>query len=109
MPLFYENPAHEDLCDWAGAEHVERADVNVVEDWDLPDADKAVLVEVGVPHLDHLVSRTHLRDPGCPMIHTNSGGLLYPLTEFRTPLFPEKPWGALRSRARDRGRPPRRS
>ncbi|MBM9504035.1 SUKH-4 family immunity protein [Actinacidiphila acididurans] len=93
MTLFYEDLAYEDLCDWAGEEHVERADPDGVRDWDLPDADKAVLTRVGVPHLDRLVSRTYLRDGSCPMIRTDSGGLLYPLAEFRHPRFPDRAWG----------------
>ncbi|MEW1861569.1 hypothetical protein AB0399_14515 [Streptomyces sp. NPDC088194] len=41
VTLFYEDLAYGDLCGWAGAEHVERADPDVIRDWDLPDADKA--------------------------------------------------------------------
>lgn len=81
VSLFYEDLTYKDLVDWAGEEHVERATLETVTDWQIPTEDKAVLVEVGVPHVEHLVTRACFQTEAQPTLQTNRGTLLYRLTE----------------------------
>ncbi|WP_307710733.1 SUKH-4 family immunity protein [Streptomyces sp. V1I6] len=50
--MFYEGLAYDDLVDWAGEGGVIRADRQTVAEWRIAEADKAVLVDVGVPNSD---------------------------------------------------------
>ncbi|MFH9576259.1 hypothetical protein [Streptomyces sp. NPDC017230] len=50
-------------------EHRERATLEIVTDWQIPTEDKAVLVEVGVPHVEHLVTRACFQTEAQPTLH----------------------------------------
>ncbi|MFE0460948.1 SUKH-4 family immunity protein [Kitasatospora sp. NPDC058965] len=71
---------HAALVDWAGAEHVVRADPDTVAPWLLPDEQKALLVEVGVPAAHDLIERAALQSGAAPQLATTDGRRLYQLT-----------------------------
>ena len=82
MALFYEGLAYEDLVDWAGEQGVTRAKWSVVGGWRIPDADKAVLVEVGIPRTDDTpLTRVCLQESAQPTLPTADGRLLYLVAE----------------------------
>ncbi|MFD7199203.1 SUKH-4 family immunity protein [Streptomyces sp. NPDC059893] len=81
MALFYEDLSHDDLTDWAGDEHVHRADPAVVVGWQIPDEHKRLLVEVGVPEVDNLIDRVCFQSDPQPTLLTREGALHYRLTE----------------------------
>ncbi|MFG2481056.1 SUKH-4 family immunity protein [Streptomyces fagopyri] len=82
MALFYEGLSYEDLVDWAGERRVTRAESRVMGDWRIPDADKAVLIEVGVPHTeDTPLTRVCFQEGAQPTLPTADGRLLYLVAE----------------------------
>lgn len=82
MPLFYEDLSYEDLVDWAGAQGVTRASRQMVQAWRIPEADKTVLVEVGVPNSEDLpLTRVCFQREAEPTLCSNDGRLLYLVAE----------------------------
>ncbi|MFG2662453.1 SUKH-4 family immunity protein [Streptomyces sp. NPDC048425] len=43
---------YDELTAWAGAENVTRADPAVVSGWQIPEDQKALLADVGIPAVD---------------------------------------------------------
>ncbi|MFG2441011.1 SUKH-4 family immunity protein [Streptomyces sp. NPDC048508] len=80
MTLFYEDLSHDDLTDWAGSEHVHRADPAVIADWRIPSEHKRLLAEVGVPEVENLIGRVCFQAEPHPTLSTRDGSLLYCLT-----------------------------
>ncbi|MFI1176808.1 SUKH-4 family immunity protein [Streptomyces melanogenes] len=81
MALFYEDLSHDDLTDWAGVEHVHRADPAIVIGWQIPDEHKRLLAAVGVPETENLIDRVSFQPESQPILPTSEGALLYRLTE----------------------------
>jgi hypothetical protein len=80
--LFYEGLAYDDLVDWAGEGGVERADRQTVAEWRIAEADKAVLVDVGVPNSDDVpCTRVCFQTEAEPAVSTADGRLLYLMAE----------------------------
>src|SRR5215213_4584736 len=75
--------AYEDLVAWAGDGNVTRADAAAVAGWRIPEGQKAVLVDVGVPLVDRLVERVAYQTDPEPLLETASGKRLYQLTHER--------------------------
>lgn len=71
---------HEQLVSWAGADNVGRADPVVVAKWLIPDGQKAMLVDVGVPVAHELIEYPALQLEAAPQLATNDGRRLYQLT-----------------------------
>ncbi|MGX6738995.1 SUKH-4 family immunity protein [Streptomyces peucetius] len=85
--LFYEGLAYDDLVDWAGEGGVTRADRQTVAKWRIPEADRAVLVEVGVPHSDDVpLTQVCFQAEAEPAVSTADGRLLYLLAESQSPV-----------------------
>ncbi|MGH3247050.1 MAG: SUKH-4 family immunity protein [Trebonia sp.] len=72
--------SYEDLIAWAGAEHVTRADPGTVANWRLPENQKSMLVNVGVPVVAQLIEGVAFQAEPGPVLQTASGNLLYRLT-----------------------------
>lgn len=85
MALFYEGLSHDDLTDWAGAEHVHRAGPAVIANWRISGEDKRLLTEVGVPEVENLIDRVCFQAEPHPRFSTRDGVLLYQLTENTSP------------------------
>lgn len=86
--MFYEGLAYDDLVDWAGEEGVTRADRQTVAKWRIPEADKAVLVDVGVPNSDDVpFTRVCFQREAEPAVSTADGRLLYLLAEDQSPDY----------------------
>ncbi|MEV6654839.1 SUKH-4 family immunity protein [Streptomyces sp. NPDC051219] len=80
--LFYEGLAHGDLVDWAGEGGVTRADLRTVVAWRIPEADKAAIVDIGIPISDDVpITRVCLQTEAEPTLWTADGRLLYLLAE----------------------------
>ncbi|MGD1221707.1 SUKH-4 family immunity protein [Streptomyces krungchingensis] len=80
---------YEDLVDWAGGQGVTRAKVSEVGDWRIPDADKAVLTEVGIPHtVDTPLTPVCFQGPQ-PSLSTTDGRLLYRVAERQLSDLPD--------------------
>jgi hypothetical protein len=72
---------YEELTAWAGAGNVTRADPAVVSGWRIPEEQKALLVDVGVPVVDELIEYVSFQVEAAPVLQTAAGGLLYRLTQ----------------------------
>ncbi|MEU8711307.1 SUKH-4 family immunity protein [Streptomyces sp. NPDC048663] len=89
MALFYEGLTYEDLVDWAGERGVTRARSSEVGAWRIPDADKAVLMEVGVPRTeDTPLTRVCFQREPQPSLPTVDGRWLYRVAENHLPIVP---------------------
>ena len=71
---------HGDLVSWAGVARVTQADPQLLRAWLLPDHQKSLLVETGVPVVDKLIERVVFQSDQEPVLRT-SGSSLYRLTE----------------------------
>ncbi|MFI0012844.1 SUKH-4 family immunity protein [Streptomyces globisporus] len=71
---------YDELVGWAGAENVGRADPGALEHWLIPDDQKAILVDVGVPVAHQLIEYPALQPEAAPQLATNDGRQLYQLT-----------------------------
>ncbi|MFE4696365.1 SUKH-4 family immunity protein [Streptomyces sp. NPDC056738] len=90
MALFYEGLTYDDLVDWAGGQGVTRANGSEVGDWRIPDADKTVLMEVGIPHTeDTPLTRVCFQEGPQPSLPTSDGRLLYRLAERQLSDLPD--------------------
>jgi hypothetical protein len=70
----------DDLAAWAGAEHVIRAVPAAVAGWQIPENQKLMLVNIGVPVVDHLIEYADFQTEPDPVLQTSSGVPLYRLT-----------------------------
>ncbi|MFB6638089.1 SUKH-4 family immunity protein [Streptomyces chartreusis] len=90
VALFYEDLTYEDLVDWAGGQGVTRAKGSEVGGWRIPDADKAVLMEVGIPHTeDTPLTRVCFQGGPQPSLPTTDGRLLYRMAEQQLSNLPD--------------------
>ncbi|MET9515931.1 SUKH-4 family immunity protein [Streptomyces sp. NPDC002994] len=71
---------YEDLTAWAGAEHVTRADPASLAGWRIPQRQKALLVNIGVPVVDQLIEYVAFQADPDPALQTASGTVLYRLS-----------------------------
>ncbi|MFF8322967.1 SUKH-4 family immunity protein [Streptomyces bobili] len=71
---------YEDLTTWAGAENVTRANPADVASWRIPEHQKALLVNVGVPVVDQLIEYVTFQTDPAPALRTASGSVLYQLS-----------------------------
>ncbi|MGP4103554.1 SUKH-4 family immunity protein [Nonomuraea sp. KM90] len=70
----------EDLAGWAGAERISRADPDIAAGWRIPEGQKSLLVNVGVPVVDQLIEYVDFQADPDPVLQTTSGISLYRLT-----------------------------
>jgi len=70
----------DDLAAWAGAEHVIRADPAAVAGWQIPENQKLMLVNIGVPAVDQLIEYVDFQTEPGPVLQTSSDTPLYRLT-----------------------------
>ncbi len=70
----------DDLAAWAGAEHVIQADPTAVAGWQIPEDQKLMLVDIGVPVVDQLIEHVDFQTGPRPALQTSSGTPLYRLT-----------------------------
>lgn len=70
----------DDLATWAGAEHVIRADPATVAGWQIPENQKLMLVNIGVPVVDQLIEYIDFQTEPGPVLQTSSDTPLYRLT-----------------------------
>lgn len=71
---------YEDLTAWAGAENVTRANPDDVASWCIPEHQKALLVNIGVPIVDQLIEYVTFQADPAPALQTASGSVLYQLS-----------------------------
>ncbi|MFD8263822.1 SUKH-4 family immunity protein [Streptomyces griseoluteus] len=71
----------DELTAWAGTGNVTRADSAVVSGWQIPEDQKALLVDVGIPIVDQLIEYVSFQVEAAPALHTSDGGSLYRLTQ----------------------------
>ena len=74
---------YDDLVEWAGAEHVTRADPDAVAGWKIPEDQKQHLVHVGVPMAYALIEAAAFQRESDPQLLTQDEKRLYRLTENR--------------------------
>lgn len=74
---------YDDLVEWAGAEHVMRADPDAVAGWRIPEDQKLHLVHVGVPMAYDLIEVAAFQHESDAQLLTQDGKRLYRLTESR--------------------------
>jgi len=72
-------PTYDDLVSWAGPGNVVRADSATVVDWLIPDDQKRLLVDVGVPTAPQLIEYAAIQSEAWPRLATNDGRSLYQL------------------------------
>lgn len=72
---------HDELTAWAGVENVTKADPSIVAGWQIPEDQKALLIDVGIPIVDQLIEYVSLQAEPEPALQTTSRGLLYRLTQ----------------------------
>ncbi|MGW0702370.1 hypothetical protein ACWD0A_24250 [Streptomyces sp. NPDC002867] len=64
--------------------------------WHIPEADKRVLADVGVPHSDDVpLTRVCFQSEAEPTVSTADGGLLYLLAEVRSQVGETTWWWAV--------------
>ena len=84
---------YDELTAWAGAENVTRADPAVVSGWQIPEDQKALLVDVGIPVVDQLIEYASFQTEADPALQTSTGGPLYRLTQnHHGGLVPDLQW-----------------
>jgi hypothetical protein len=71
---------HAELVGWAGTDQVVHADPETVALWSIPEEQKALLVDVGVPVAPQLIEYAALQHEAAPRLVTNDGRRLYQLT-----------------------------
>ncbi|ASR00029.1 hypothetical protein CGL27_10135 [Streptomyces sp. 11-1-2] len=84
---------YEELTAWAGAGNVTRADPAVVSGWRIPEEQKALLVDVGVPIVDQLIEYVPFQVEAAPILQTSADEWLYRLTQnHHDDLVPGLQW-----------------
>ncbi|MEQ8144035.1 SUKH-4 family immunity protein [Streptomyces sp. OP7] len=71
---------YDELTGWAGTGNVTRADSAVVSGWRIPEDQKALLVDVGIPLVDQLIECVSFQVEAAPALQTSDGRSLYRLT-----------------------------
>ncbi|MFI6698959.1 SUKH-4 family immunity protein [Streptomyces sp. NPDC050509] len=71
---------YEDMTAWAGAEYVTRADPADLDGWRIPERQKALLVNIGVPIVDQLIEYVTFQTDPNPALQTASCTVLYQLS-----------------------------
>ena len=69
-----------DIAAWAGPAHVTRADPATVLNWQIPEAHKRLLTDVGVPTVDQLIESVAFQPDPDPALQTATGIRLYQMT-----------------------------
>lgn len=83
----------DELTAWAGTGNVTRADSAVVSGWQIPEDQKALLVDVGIPVVDQLIEYVSFQVEAAPALQTSDGGSLYRLTRnHHGDLVPGMEW-----------------
>lgn len=72
---------YDELTAWAGTGNVTRADPAVVSGWQIPEDQKALLVDIGVPIVDQLIESVSFQVEADPALQTSAGRSLYRLTQ----------------------------
>jgi hypothetical protein len=67
----------DELTAWAGTGNVTRADPAVVSGWQIPEEQKALLVDVGIPIVDQLIEYVSFQVEAAPALQTSAGRSLY--------------------------------
>lgn len=73
----------DELTAWAGTGNVTRADSAVVSSWQIPEEQKALLVDVGIPIVDQLIEYISFQVETAPVLQTSDGRSLYRLSQNR--------------------------
>ncbi|MGW1621997.1 SUKH-4 family immunity protein [Streptomyces sp. NPDC002172] len=76
-------PTFDELTAWAGTGNVARADSVVVSGWQIPEEQKALLVDVGIPVVDQLIEYVSFQVAAAPTLQTSARGSLFLLTRNR--------------------------
>jgi hypothetical protein len=71
---------YEELAAWAGARQVTRAEPETLAGWRIPEDQKSMLVNVGVPVVDQLIEDVAFQPDPDPALQTAAGNPLYRLT-----------------------------
>ncbi|MGW2102810.1 SUKH-4 family immunity protein [Streptomyces olivaceoviridis] len=83
----------DELTAWAGTGNVTRADSAVVSGWQIPEDQKALLVDVGIPIVDQLIEHVSFQVEAAPALQTSDGRSLYRLTRnHHGDLVPGMEW-----------------
>ncbi|MEU0950142.1 SUKH-4 family immunity protein [Streptomyces canus] len=72
---------YEELTAWAGSEHVTRADPADLARWRIPEHQKSLLVNIGVPVVDQLIEHAAFQAEPDPALRTASGTALHQLSQ----------------------------
>ncbi|MFL5993099.1 MAG: SUKH-4 family immunity protein [Streptomyces sp.] len=84
---------YDELTAWAGAENVKKADPDIVAGWQIPEVQKALLIDVGIPIVDQLIEYVSLQSEAEPALQTTSRGPLYRLPQnHHGGLVPDLEW-----------------
>jgi hypothetical protein len=79
---------HADLTAWAGAENVHRATPSAVAEWDVPTDARHVLMHVGIPITEQVVTDVAYQTGPAPQLAAADGQSFYQLTRTDQPAAP---------------------
>ncbi|MET9395997.1 SUKH-4 family immunity protein [Kitasatospora sp. NPDC002965] len=72
---------YDELTTWAGVANVTKAEPGRVAGWQIPEDQKTLLIDVGIPIVDQLIEYVSLQTEAEPALQTTSRGSLYRLTQ----------------------------